>query len=112
MDNWAPDLTYQFKGDCRQFDKPSNCENSQWSLEAVFKDPDSGLLKILSEPMGLLFGGEFVAGTKSPVTVTYLASCCKPKVDIWAEDLKGNFRRKSFDVFHREFVLRTHVAIG
>lgn len=72
-------------------------------MEIKYTFSYSGLLRVMSEPFGLLFGSEFIAGTKSPVTVTYIASCCKPKVDIWAEDLRGNFRRKSFDTFHRKY---------
>lgn len=56
---------------------------------------------ILSEPYGLLFQPNFIAGTKQPVTAYYSASCCQPKVDIWAEDLRGNYVKKSFDVFNR-----------
>ncbi|EEB18402.1 conserved hypothetical protein [Pediculus humanus corporis] len=99
--DWTPPkINYKFKGDCTLYSEPQNCEKGFWSLELAAQDDESGILKILSEPYGLLFEPYFMAGTKELVTAHYTATCCKSKVDFWVEDVKGNFVKQSFDVFN------------
>lgn len=101
-DNWDPRVTYNYIGDCKGHDRPDTCDGGEWKFEATFQDETSGLKKVLSEPYGLIFKTRFVAGTKAPVSVYYTASCCKPKIDIWAEDSHGNYVRRSLDAYNRE----------
>lgn len=51
-----------------------------------------------SNPIGLQFPGNFIAGTKSSVPVFYSASCCSPTIDVVTTDAKTNTRVYHVDV--------------
>ncbi|KAL0269542.1 UNVERIFIED_CONTAM: hypothetical protein PYX00_007242 [Menopon gallinae] len=110
-DNWDPKVTYKYVGDCKDHDRPDTCEGQTWKFEATFQDETSGLKKVLSEPYGLIFNTRFDAGTKAPVSVYYTASCCKPKIDIWAEDSQGNFVRRSLDAYNQGLLAAEIAAV-
>lgn len=69
-----------------------------WSLEVTTIDFDSGILRIHSNPRGLLVRNTFTAGTTQEVKATYSASCCSPRVTITSYDLAGNQRSITVDV--------------
>lgn len=63
-------------------------ENSDWKNNLnIFI---TGLLNFWSEPPGLICTSEFIVGTRDRVSARYSASCCNPKADILASDLRGN----------------------
>lgn len=70
-------------------------------LSIFFTYAFTGLLNFWSEPFGLVTS-EFVAGTKDAVTAYYTASCCDPKIDILASDLRGNTNRVTLNIEHRK----------
>lgn len=57
---------------------------------------------ISSIPNRLRFRNEFSIGTKDPVIVYYTATCCFPKVEIIATDLRGNTIKKTIDAEKRK----------
>lgn len=79
------------------------CAGFVWSLEITASDYDSGILRLSSNPKGLLLRNAFIAGTTQEVKATYTASCCAPRVTITAYDLAGNQRSISVDV--TEYIL-------
>lgn len=62
-----------------------------------------GLAIISSIPNNLRFRNEFNIGTKEPVIVYYTATCCLPKVEIIATDLRGNTHKKTIDAEKRKY---------
>lgn len=58
---------------------------------------------ISSIPNNLRFRNEFSVGTREPVIVYYTATCCFPKVEIIATDLRGNTHKKTIDAEKRKY---------
>lgn len=58
---------------------------------------------ISSIPNNLRFRSEFSIGTKEPVIVYYTATCCFPKFEIIATDLRGNTQKKTIDAEKRKY---------
>jgi len=56
---------------------------------------------ISSIPNNLWFRNEFSVGTREPVTVYYTATCCFPKFELIATDLRGNTVKKTIDADRR-----------
>jgi len=96
-DTTRPTIDYTFNGDCRFADTPHTCASEKWSIEATIQDENSGLAMISSIPNNLRFRNEFTVGTREPVIVYYTATCCFPKFEIIATDLRGNMRKKTID---------------
>lgn len=67
-------------------------------MEITTVDYDTGILRVQSNPKGLLFRDRYTAGTTDEVKATYSASCCSPRVTITSYDLAGNQRTISLDV--------------
>ncbi|KAK6635828.1 hypothetical protein RUM44_001082 [Polyplax serrata] len=110
-DTSEPKLYHKYSGDCSDYQQPHTCEKFYWNLEVTAQDEESGLLKIVSEPYGLVFQSDFLAGTKDPVTAHYTSNCCQPRVDVWVEDVKGNYAKKSFDVLNQTLLAGEIAAI-
>nr|CAD7432636.1 unnamed protein product [Timema monikensis] len=64
----------------------------------MLKSTDFGLLQVISQPRGIQFHSTFIAGMKDTITAKYSATCCNPKVDIYAYDIQGNYIRESINV--------------
>uniref|UniRef100_A0A2S2R8Z9 Uncharacterized protein n=1 Tax=Sipha flava TaxID=143950 RepID=A0A2S2R8Z9_9HEMI len=93
-DTTQPTIDYIFNGDCRFADTPHNCASEKWNIEATIQDENSGLAMITSIPNNLWLRSEFSIGTREPVIVYYSATCCFPKLEIIATDLRGNTLKK------------------
>ncbi|BET02054.1 Hypothetical protein NTJ_14872 [Nesidiocoris tenuis] len=100
-DGYRPDIWYEFDGDCSGSVSPKNCDAKTWKAIVNFQDPDSGLLSITSDPVGLILDKEFIVGTKEAIRGYYSSSCCQTKVDISAKDILGNVRVKYIDIEKR-----------
>lgn len=74
------------------------CAGSIWSLDITTIDQDTGILRVQSNPKGLLIRDRYTAGTTQEVKATYTASCCTPRVTITSYDLAGNQKSITFDV--------------
>lgn len=61
-------------------------------------DEDTGILRLQSQPRGLLIRDQYTAGTREEVKATYSASCCNPRVTITSYDLAGNQKTITLDV--------------
>ncbi|XP_050546292.1 uncharacterized protein LOC126908344 [Daktulosphaira vitifoliae] len=96
-DTSRPTIDYTFNGDCRYADTPHTCGSEKWSIEAVIRDENSGLANIYSIPNHLRFQNDFIIGTREAVIVYYSSTCCFPKVEIIATDLRGNIKKKTID---------------
>lgn len=62
-----------------------------------------GLAMISSIPNNIRFRSEFNIGTKLPVIIYYTATCCFPKFEIIATDLRGNTNKKTIDAEKRKY---------
>uniref|UniRef100_A0A146KVU9 Uncharacterized protein n=1 Tax=Lygus hesperus TaxID=30085 RepID=A0A146KVU9_LYGHE len=100
-DSYSPEIWYDFDGDCSGSVSPRNCEAKTWKATINIQDSDSGLLKLRSDPMGIILEKEFIVGTKDVVRGIYTSSCCQTKVDITATDTLGNVRIKYIDIEKR-----------
>jgi len=58
---------------------------------------------ISSIPNNLRFRNEFHIGTREPIIAYYTATCCFPKFEIIATDLRGNTRKKTIDAEKRKY---------
>lgn len=61
-------------------------------------DTDTGILRVQSNPKGILIRNAFTAGTTQEVKATYTASCCSTRVTITSYDLAGNQKTIAVDV--------------
>ncbi|XP_048480069.1 uncharacterized protein LOC105390047 isoform X3 [Plutella xylostella] len=96
-DLWAPEVTHSFQGSC--FGKMGDdCAQNVWSVNVVARDNVAGLLRVSSSPPGLLYAGNFVAGTRDSVVSTYRASCCAPRLLVTAVDAVGNAQSYNLDI--------------
>lgn len=98
QDNWAPSIYYTYGSRCEWKTNAGVCSQHVWSVEITAQDWDSGILRLQSVPKGLLLRNKFTAGTKEPVTATYSASCCAPRVTITAYDAANNQKTLTLDV--------------
>ncbi|XP_060854217.1 uncharacterized protein LOC132932046 [Rhopalosiphum padi] len=96
-DTTRPTIDYIFNGDCRFADTPHTCASEKWNIEVTIQDENSGLAMISSIPNNIRFRNEFNIGTKLPVIIYYTATCCFPKFEIIATDLRGNTHKKTID---------------
>ncbi|XP_025193925.1 uncharacterized protein LOC112593639 [Melanaphis sacchari] len=96
-DTTRPTIDYIFNGDCRFADTPHTCASEKWNIEVTIQDEHSGLAMISSIPNNIRFRNEFNIGTKLPVVIYYTATCCFPKFEIIAVDLRGNTQKKTID---------------
>ncbi|XP_075989759.1 uncharacterized protein LOC142985454 isoform X2 [Anticarsia gemmatalis] len=96
-DVWAPEVRHTFQGTClgRTGD---DCAQHAWSATIIARDGISGLLRLSSSPIGLLYNGEFISGTRQEVTATYRATCCAPRVLLNAVDANGNANSYIIDI--------------
>lgn len=98
QDSWAPNLYWNYGSRCEWKTNAGVCSQHIWSVEITAQDSDTGILRLQSQPRGLLLRNNFVAGTKEPVIATYSASCCQPRVTITAYDAANNQRTITLDV--------------
>lgn len=91
-------IYWGFGSRCPGRSNAGRCGASVWSLEVTAIDPDSGILRIQSNPRGLAIRMAYMAGTNGEVKATYTASCCTPRVTITAFDLAGNQKTIAVDV--------------
>lgn len=66
---------------------------------------------ISSIPNNLRFRNEFNVGTREPVIVYYTSTCCYPKFEIIATDLRGNMAKKTIDAEKRKCKFRMYLGI-
>lgn len=98
QDTWAPSLHWTYGSRCEWKTGPGVCSQHVWSVEITAQDTDTGILRLQSSPRGLLLRNVFTAGTREPVTATYSASCCQPRVTITAYDAANNQKTVTLDV--------------
>ncbi|XP_055678700.1 uncharacterized protein LOC129787270 [Lutzomyia longipalpis] len=98
QDSSAPWMYWTYGSRCEWRSSPGNCAGHVWSVEVSAQDWETGVLRIQSQPRGLLYRNQFTAGTRDPVLATYSASCCQPRVTITAFDLANNQKSISLDV--------------
>lgn len=98
QDTWAPSLYWTYGSRCEWKTNPGICSQHVWSVEITAQDGDTGLLRLQSTPKGLLLRNGFTAGTREPVTATFSASCCQPRVTIVAFDGANNQKTITLDV--------------
>lgn len=91
-------IYWNFGSRCYGRTDPGRCAGSIWSLEITTIDVETGLLRVQSNPKGLLIRDRFIAGTTEEVKATYAASCCEPRVSITSFDLAGNQKTITVDV--------------
>lgn len=103
-DATAPVLSWQFGSRCEnvRFDSQS-CSERHWTMDITAQDWETGILRVQSNPEGLIYRNTYTVGTNDPIRATYLSTCCTPKVSIMACDIAGN--QKSFNVDVRDVVL-------
>lgn len=58
----------------------------------------SGLLRLSSTPIGLVYDSNFSSGTREEVVATYRATCCAPRVLVTAVDSYGNVNSYVVDI--------------
>lgn len=89
IDTFAPEIRHNFQGTClgRTGD---DCAQHAWSTTIISRDSQSGLLRLTSSPVGVMYTSDFISGTRQEVTATYRASCCAPRVLLNAVDAFGN----------------------
>lgn len=98
QDPWQPHIWYTYGSRCEWRTAPGSCAGHIWSIEIVAQDHESGLMRIESNPKGLIYRGTFIAGTNQQVKATYSASCCEPRVTITVMDINRNQRTIQLDV--------------
>ncbi|XP_050556879.1 uncharacterized protein LOC118281273 isoform X2 [Spodoptera frugiperda] len=89
IDTFAPEIWHNFQGTClgRTGD---DCARHTWATTVTSRDSQSGLLRLTSSPVGIMYTSDFVSGTRQEVTATYRANCCAPRVLLNAVDAYGN----------------------
>ncbi|CAH0698240.1 unnamed protein product [Spodoptera exigua] len=89
VDTFAPEIRHTFQGTClgRTGD---DCAQHAWSTTVITRDGQSGLLRLTSSPVGVMYTSDFISGTRQEVTATYRATCCAPRVLLNAVDAYGN----------------------
>ncbi|CAH0404015.1 unnamed protein product [Chilo suppressalis] len=97
VDTWSPELRHEFQGSCigRTGD---DCSQHVWSATISARDTGSGLLRLTSSPIGLIYDSSFVSGTREQVTGIYRATCCAPRVVVNAVDALGNTNSYVVDI--------------
>nr|XP_029720370.1 uncharacterized protein LOC109412872 [Aedes albopictus]XP_029720371.1 uncharacterized protein LOC109412872 [Aedes albopictus] len=97
-DAYLPSVWYTYTSRCEGRNDPGRCAGAFWTVDVTARDYETGLLKIASNPPGLIYRTPFTAGTKDEVKGTYTASCCQPMVTISAYDVTRNVRTINLDV--------------
>lgn len=105
QDRTPPVIYWNFGSRCYGRMDAGRCAASVWSLELSTFDADSGILRVQSNPKGLLVRSKYTAATKDEIKATYSASCCAPRVTITSYDVAGNQRSITIDV--NDFYLGT-----
>lgn len=95
-DSYLPTISYSVKNNCKNVPQES-CSTSTWNMEATVQDSNSGLISVISNPVGAEFLTSFIAGTTEEVPIAYTASCCRPTVDIKVTDARGNYITRHID---------------
>ncbi|XP_018322621.1 uncharacterized protein LOC108735248 [Agrilus planipennis] len=93
-----PSITYDLVNDCYKV-LVGSCQDATWSAEIVVQDPDSGLLRVTSDPQGVYFPFKYATGTQNLVKGYYSASCCQSRVKIMATDLKMNISTREISAY-------------
>ncbi|XP_052902288.1 uncharacterized protein LOC128309846 [Anopheles moucheti] len=97
-DSTRPSLWYTYSSRCEGRSTPATCTGAFWTLEVMARDYETGLMRISSNPAGLLYKTPFTAGTRDEVRASYTASCCQPRVTVTAYDVSRNVRSLNLDV--------------
>uniref|UniRef100_A0A182QGT3 VWFA domain-containing protein n=1 Tax=Anopheles farauti TaxID=69004 RepID=A0A182QGT3_9DIPT len=97
-DSTRPSLWYTYSSRCEGRSTSATCAGAFWTLEVMARDYETGLLRITSNPAGLIYKTPFTAGTRDEVRASYTASCCQPRVTVSAYDVSRNMRSLSLDV--------------
>ncbi|XP_063545150.1 uncharacterized protein LOC134753253 isoform X1 [Cydia strobilella] len=97
VDIWAPELRHTFQGTCigRQGD---DCAQHIWSTTITARDASSGLLRLTSIPIGLVYDSNFISGTREEIRAIYRATCCAPRLSVTAVDANGNVNSYIIDI--------------
>lgn len=98
QDPHRPYLHYTYGARCDGKHDPGTCSTGYWNLEITTQDHQTGVLRIESEPPGLIIRTPFVAGTKEDVRASYSASCCQPRVTVTSYDVARNPSSFTVDV--------------
>lgn len=98
QDPHRPYIHYTFGARCDGKTEAGTCSNGFWSLEITTQDSQTGILRIESEPIGLVVRTPYVAGTKEDVRATFTASCCQPRVTVTSYDVAKNPSTFTVDV--------------
>ncbi|KFB44122.1 AGAP002382-PA-like protein [Anopheles sinensis] len=97
-DTTRPSLWYTYSSRCEGRSTPATCTGAFWTLEVTARDYETGLMRISSSPVGLIYKTPFTAGTRDEVRASYTASCCQPRVTVTAYDVSRNVRSLNLDV--------------
>lgn len=65
----------------------------------------TGLLRLTSSPVGLVYDSNFVSGTREEVTATYRATCCAPRMLVNAVDSFGNTNSYIVDISSKFMII-------
>lgn len=97
-DAYIPSVWYTYTSRCEGRNDPGRCAGAFWTVDVTARDYETGLMRISSNPSGIIYRTPFTAGTKDDVKATYTASCCQPMVTISAYDVTRNVRTINLDV--------------
>lgn len=98
QDRRPPQIHWRYGSRCYGHTEAGRCAGAVWSVEITTFDLDTGILRVQSNPRGLLFRDRYTAGTTQEIKATYSASCCTPRVTITSFDLAGNQKTVTLDV--------------
>ncbi|XP_058812829.1 uncharacterized protein LOC131677166 [Topomyia yanbarensis] len=97
-DAYQPSIWYSYSSRCEGRSSPGTCSGAFWTVDITARDYETGIMKISSNPPGIVYKNPFTAGTRDEVKASYTASCCQPKVTITAHDISKNARTVNLDV--------------
>ncbi|XP_068239453.1 von Willebrand factor A domain-containing protein 7-like [Palaemon carinicauda] len=94
QDQVPPTITESGRTSCAGYLNPQDC-NHQWSVKFRLEDSYPGLLKVTTTPD---YGGiPFFSSGVQTLDVFYSATCCQPRVTIYAYDLALNLNSLTVD---------------
>ncbi|XP_055587596.1 uncharacterized protein LOC129740039 [Uranotaenia lowii] len=97
-DAYQPSIWYSYSSRCEGRSTAGTCTGAFWTVDITARDYETGLMRISSSPLGIIYKSPFTAGSRDEVKASYTASCCQPKVTISAHDVARNVRSINLDV--------------
>ncbi|XP_048002906.1 uncharacterized protein LOC125239382 isoform X2 [Leguminivora glycinivorella] len=97
VDVWPPELRHTFQGMCIG-KMGDDCAQHIWSTTITARDASSGILRLTSTPIGLVYDSNFISGTREEIRAIYRATCCAPRLSVTAVDANGNVNSYIIDI--------------